>query len=78
MNVIHPIKLNPGRQQHESPAAPAPWFKITALVLVAAGLALLASPPAALVAGVLFTLLMGIRLRIGTTGSRGGCCKPVW
>ena len=59
MNVIHPIKLNPGRQQHESLAAPAPWFKITALVLVAAGLALLASPPAALVAGVLFTLVIG-------------------
>jgi uncharacterized integral membrane protein (TIGR00698 family) len=41
------------------PAGPAPVVKVTALVVTAVVLILRASPPAALVAGILFTLLVG-------------------
>ena len=59
MNRIHPGELNPGQQQSATQSAPAHWSKIAALILVAAGLVFRASSPAALVAGILFTLVIG-------------------
>jgi uncharacterized integral membrane protein (TIGR00698 family) len=45
--------------QPEPAAKPGHFAKVTALVVVATGLILWASPPTALVAGILFTLLIG-------------------
>jgi uncharacterized membrane protein YadS len=59
MNAVHHEKLNNPRHQPEPAAAPGHFAKVTALVVAATGLVLWASPPTALVAGILFALLIG-------------------
>jgi uncharacterized integral membrane protein (TIGR00698 family) len=59
MNAVHHDKLNNPRHQPEPAAAPGHFAKVTALVVAATGLVLWASPPTALVAGILFALLIG-------------------
>jgi uncharacterized integral membrane protein (TIGR00698 family) len=59
MNNVHAVKSSPVHSQDEVSAIPARWFKIGALIIVATGLVLWASPPAALAAGILFALIIG-------------------
>ncbi len=57
MNATHFVELKPAGPGHLE--APAPWLKFAALTAVAAGVVLWAKPPTALVAGILFTLVIG-------------------
>jgi uncharacterized integral membrane protein (TIGR00698 family) len=59
MNIIHSAKLKDARHRPEPAAPPGQFAKVSALVVIAVGLILWASPPAALVAGVIFALLIG-------------------
>jgi uncharacterized integral membrane protein (TIGR00698 family) len=59
MNAISFAELETTRHRPEPAAAPGHFAKVTALVVAAAGLVLWASPPTALMAGILFTLLIG-------------------
>jgi uncharacterized integral membrane protein (TIGR00698 family) len=59
MNAISFAKLESARHRPEPVAAPSRVAKVAALVMVATGLILWASPPTALVAGILFTLWIG-------------------
>jgi len=60
MNAHHPTELkNPGPTHTTTAVLPGHNFRVIALVLAAAGLIFWASPPTALVAGILFTLLIG-------------------
>ena len=59
MNAIHPDKIRNVRHQPKPAPRPGHLAKVIALVVVVVGLALWASPPTALVAGILFALLIG-------------------
>ena len=59
MNAIHSAKFAGNQLRHASVTTPGHFAKVTALVVVATGLILWASPPTALVAGILFALLIG-------------------
>jgi uncharacterized integral membrane protein (TIGR00698 family) len=57
MNMMHSCKIETVVQP--TTVTPEQGFKVAALVVVAAGLILWASPPTALVAGILFALVIG-------------------
>ena len=59
MNATHPAQLEIPRPRPMPAATPGRYFKVTALGVAAVGLILWASPPTALVAGILFALLVG-------------------
>jgi uncharacterized integral membrane protein (TIGR00698 family) len=59
MNAITSAKPENVRHRPEPAAAPSHFTKVVALVVAATGLILWASPPTALVAGILFALLIG-------------------
>jgi uncharacterized integral membrane protein (TIGR00698 family) len=59
MNAISSNKPETALHRPEPAAAPGHFVKVTALVVAATGLVLWASPPTALVAGILFALLIG-------------------
>ncbi len=59
MNAMHEDKLKNIHHRPEPATAPGHRAKVVALVVVVAGLILWASPPTALVAGILFALLVG-------------------
>lgn len=59
MNDTHPAPLEIAHHQPAAVIAPGHAARVAALIIVAAGLILWASPPTALVAGILFTLLIG-------------------
>lgn len=59
MKTIHHAKHEPAAHQHDGAAFPGHTFKVIALVAAAVGLLLWASPPTALAAGILFTLVIG-------------------
>lgn len=58
MNAHHSVKTETEFLRPQT-AAPGQTFKIVALAIVASGLALWASPPTALVIGILFALVIG-------------------
>lgn len=60
MNAHHPIELkNQGHTRAATTVLPGHNVRVIALVLAAAGLVFWASPPVALVAGILFALVIG-------------------
>jgi len=59
MNAIPSAKPENARHRPEPTTAPSHFTKVAALVVAATGLILWASPPTALVAGILFALLIG-------------------
>jgi uncharacterized integral membrane protein (TIGR00698 family) len=59
MNSIHSAKLENVQHRSAPAAAPGHFAKVTALIVIAASLVFWASPPTALVAGILFALLIG-------------------
>jgi uncharacterized integral membrane protein (TIGR00698 family) len=59
MNAITSAKPENAHHRPEPAAAPSHFTKVAALVVAATGLILWASPPTALVAGILFALLIG-------------------
>jgi uncharacterized integral membrane protein (TIGR00698 family) len=59
MNAVHPDKLKNARHQPEPASKPGHRVKVAAQVAVVVCLVLWASPPTALVAGILFALLIG-------------------
>ncbi len=59
MNAVHHDKLKNVHHRSEPATAPGQRAKIAALVVVVVGLVPWASPPTALVAGILFALLVG-------------------
>ncbi len=59
MNAIASAKPENSRHRPEPATAPGHFAKVAALVVAATGLILGASPPTALVAGILFALLIG-------------------
>jgi uncharacterized integral membrane protein (TIGR00698 family) len=59
MNAISSAKPENARHQPEPAVAPGHFAKVAALVVIATVLILWASPPTALVAGILFALLIG-------------------
>lgn len=59
MNAHQSLKAETTIHPPQAGAAPGHTFRVLALAVVAAGLALWASPPAALVAGILFALVIG-------------------
>ena len=79
MNAIHSAKPENARHQPEPAAMPGHFAKVTALVVMAAGLILWASPPTALVAGILFALLIGHPFAaLESPCHESGCCKFAW
>ena len=59
MNGVSSAKPENARQRSERAGGPGHFAKVAALVMAATGLVLWASPPTALVAGILFALLIG-------------------
>jgi uncharacterized integral membrane protein (TIGR00698 family) len=59
MHAISSAKPENARHQPDPAAAPGHRARVTTLILVATGLILWSSPPTALVAGILFALLIG-------------------
>jgi len=59
MNATHPAKSEDLHHMHDKAAAPGHFAKVAALVVIATGLILWATPPAALAAGILFSVLIG-------------------
>lgn len=59
MNALHAVEHRTDPFRMEATPISGRLFKVTALVVVSLGLLLLASPPTALVAGILFALIVG-------------------
>lgn len=59
MNALYPVETGTAQHQTEVVTVPGHSFKVTAFVVVSLGLILWASPPTALVAGILFSLIIG-------------------